>query len=177
MINSNLILSIDPALSTTGYAIINEDTLEIVHCNKITTSRMVSEDDRVSKIVYILVDIANKYSVKCITLEDGFLGVNAKTSLQLAKLRGAIIGVFKYLNFEINYRLPKQIRKTFGCKGNAKKDEIAQCVINMYGKDSQTIKSIGPYSDKQNKDKTSDIYDAISIGISYIKANQKVGEI
>ena len=33
---------------------------------------------------------------------------------------------------------------------------------------------VGPYSDKQNKDKTSDIYDAISIGVAFCKMRQRL---
>ena len=40
--------------------------------------------------------------------------------------------------------------------------------INMYP-NNKKLEIIGPYSDKQNKNKTSDIYDAISIGVAFSK--------
>ena len=61
--------------------------------------------------------------------------------------------------------LTKEIRKKFGLKGNAKKEEVAKEVLKYY---PELEMDIGPYSDKANKQKTSDIYDAISIGLSYI---------
>ena len=69
--------------------------------------------------------------------------------------------------------LPSEIRKAFGCGGRAKKDEVAQAVINMYPNNDK-LNNIGPYSDKQNKNKTSDIYDAISIGIAFIKNHRSI---
>ncbi len=63
------------------------------------------------------------------------------------------------------HRQPKEIRKNFGLSGAAKKEEVAQEVLKYYPFLEQQI---GPYSDKNNKQKTSDIYDAISIGLSYI---------
>ena len=71
--------------------------------------------------------------------------------------------------------MPTQIRKHLGIGGNAKKDDVAQVIVDMYP-NNKKLAIIGPYSDKQNKDKTSDIYDAISIGVAYIKG-LKDGEL
>ena len=162
------VLAIDPALSTTGYAVIDINTLELVDINKFTTSPKISLDSRVNEIVVKLFYIAEKYHVKHIILEDGFLGANAKTGIQLATLRGAIIGVFKFNKYNVHHMLPAQIRKLLGCGGNAKKEQVAQEIIKLY-LNNDKLNAIGPYSDKQNKNKTSDIYDAISIGLAFIK--------
>ena len=68
--------------------------------------------------------------------------------------------------------LPSEIRKTLGCGGNAKKEDVAQAIVNMYP-DNKKLDIIGPYSDKQNKNKTSDIYDAISIGVAFVKNHNR----
>lgn len=163
------VLAIDPALSTTGYAVIDMNTQELIYINKFTTSPKNSDDFRINEIVAKLFHIASQYPIKYIILEDGYLGSNARTALQLATLRGAIIGVFSFNKYIVYHMLPSQIRKAFGLSGNAKKDEVAQAVTAMYP-NNKKINIIGPYSDKQNKDKTSDIYDAISIGIAFIKS-------
>ena len=167
--NTEYILAIDPALSTTGYAVIDMNTLELIYINKYTTSPKYSDDFRVNDIVAKLFHIASQYPIKHIILEDGYLGNNAKTALQLATLRGAIIGVFSFNRYIVHHMLPTQIRKAFGLSGKAKKDEVAQAVTAMYP-NNKKLNIIGPYSDKQNKDKTSDIYDAISIGIAFSKS-------
>ena len=166
--NNNYILSIDPALSTTGYAVIDIDTLELVHADKFITSPKESDDVRINSIVAKLFSITEIYDIKHIILEDGFLGCNPKTCIQLATLRGAIIGVFNHCNYDVKHMLPTEIRKHLECGGNAKKNEVAQVVNNIYH-NNNIIQRIGPYSDKQNKNKTSDIYDAISIGIAFVK--------
>ena len=162
------VLAIDPALSTTGYAVINKNTLEIIYINKFTTSPKKSLDERINEIVAKLFSIAAQYNVKDVILEDGFSGTNLGTGLKLATLRGAIIGVFAFCKYNVVHMMPTQIRKYLGVGGNAKKDDVAQAVIDMYP-NNKKLGIIGPYSDKQNKDKTSDIYDAISIGVAYIK--------
>ena len=92
--NTEYVLAIDPALSTTGYAVINIKTLELAYINKFTTSPKNTMDSRINEIVAKLFFIASQYPIKYIVLEDGYLGVNAKTCIQLATLRGAIIGIF-----------------------------------------------------------------------------------
>lgn len=162
------VLAIDPALSTTGYAVINLNTLEIAYINKFTTSPKNSDDFRINEIVAKLFCIASQYPIKHVVLEDGFLGRNPGTALQLATLRGAIIGVFNFNKYIVHHMLPSQIRKMLGCGGNAKKEQVAEEIIKMYP-NNKKLEIIGPYSDKQNKNKTSDIYDAISIGVAFAK--------
>lgn len=160
------ILAIDPALSTTGYAIIHKDTGELMYINKFTTSPKYSLDDRIDKIVTKLFGMTAQYNIKDIVLEDGFSGNNLGTGLKLASLRGAIIEVFRFCKYNVCHMLPTQIRKHLGVGGNAKKEDVAKAIIEMYP-NNKKLAIIGPYSDKQNKDKTSDMYDAISIGVAY----------
>ena len=169
------VLAIDPALSTTGYAVINKNTLELEYINKFTTSAKLSDDERINAIVSKLLSIASMYPIKDIILEDGYLGPNARTCLQLATLRGAIIGVFNVLKYSVHHMLPSQIRKELGIGGKAKKDEVAMAITAMY-QNNRKLDIIGPYSDKQNKDKTSDIYDAISIGVAFCKMRKSKGD-
>lgn len=166
--NSEFVLAIDPALSTTGFAVINVNTLELEYINKITTSSKDNEDLRINEVVKRLFNIASQYPIQHIILEDGYLGANVKTGMQLATLRGAIIGVFNFNNYIVHHMLPTQIRKAFGCGGNAKKEQVAEAVTKMYLENAK-LNAVGPYSDKQNKNKTSDIYDAISIGVAFCK--------
>ncbi len=165
------ILAIDPALSTTGYAIIDYDTEEIVHLDKFTTTNKLSQDERIDAIISKLYSIAKEYAISHIVLEDGFCGLNARTNLSLSALRGGIIAVFRFTEHEVQHMLPSVIRKLFGCGGNAKKEQVAEKVTELYT-NNPILKAVGPYSDKQNKNKTSDIYDAISIGVSYIRLSK-----
>lgn len=167
-IMTEYILAIDPALSTTGYAVIDRNTLELVYINKFTTSPKNSDDCRINEIVAKLFCIVAQYPITHIVLEDGYLGANARTAMQLATLRGAIIGVFSFNKYIVHHMLPSEIRKALGVGGSAKKEEVAQAITEMYP-GNKKLEIIGPYSDKQNRNKTSDIYDAISIGIAFCK--------
>lgn len=173
-VDNEYILAIDPALSTTGYAIINTDTMDLVYINKFTTSSNNPDTFRINEIVKKLFAMASMYNIKDIVLEDGFLGKNPRTCIQLATLRGAIIGAFMLCKYNIEMMMPSEIRQQFGVGGSAKKEEVAQAVSDMY-QGNKKLAIVGPYSDKQNKNKTSDIYDAISIGVAYLKKKKSRG--
>lgn len=160
------ILSLDPSLSSTGYAVIESQSKTLLYRGKITSSDKLSTDDRIQLILNQLREIDNVVpDIKIVALEDGYVGANFQSSLKLAQLRGALIAYFKYRKKEVVHSMPKEIRKNFGLSGSAKKEEVAREVLKYY---PFLLQDIGPYSDKQNKQKTSDIYDAISIGLSYI---------
>lgn len=168
------VLAIDPALSTTGVAVLDIDTSELVFACKIITPSKDPQDERIMTIARRLFAATALYNITDVILEDGYSGVNQKTNLQLATLRGAIIAVFKLRNLQVHHLVPSKIRQMLECGGRASKEEVAQVVASTY-KGHKEFDKIGPYSNKQNKDKTSDIYDAISIGMAFIKM-QKDGE-
>lgn len=157
------VLGIDPSLSSTGYAVI--ENRKIIASGKIQTNPSNGDTDtRIQLIIKELIITAGLHNIDAVMMEDGFSGVNIGGSLKLAELRGAIIFYFKYNGIKIVHKQPKEIRKILGLKGNAKKEEVALALQNMY---PNLKNEVGEYSDKANKNKTSDIYDAISIGLSY----------
>lgn len=171
---SNCMLTIDAALSMTGFAVLDMDTEELLYVDRIMTSHKDPQNDRVTAICRALRDMLNKYHISHVIIEDGFCHQNFKTGLQLAALRGAIEFMFNDIdsNIQIYAIPPSKIRKLLGCGGNATKEEVAQTVINRY-KNSIVLKSVGEYDNRRNHSKTSDIYDAIAIGLAFL--NQQKG--
>lgn len=164
------VLAIDPSLSSTGYSVITKDTREIITCSRFCTKADINENDRITNIVKHLHNVLySDESITEIAIEDGFIGASMKTGLQLAKLRGGIITYFKVMNVEVYTQLPTETRKNLGLKGNAKKEEVAAEIVRLY---PGIIDMVGPYSDKTNKQKTSDMYDSVCIGISHLNKNR-----
>lgn len=161
------ILSIDPSLSSTGYSIINANTRQIIRIGRYQTKNDIPEDDRIKNIVLELFDIYNSDdTIRDVVLEDGFANSkNFRAGLLLAKLRGAIITYFKISGVPVYTQEPTETRKNLGLKGNAKKEEVANKILELY---PDLIDRIGPYSDKSNKQKTSDMYDSVCIGIAHL---------
>ena len=161
------ILAIDPSLSSTGYSIIDSDTRKIIDICRYTTKSGISENIRIKDIVTELDNIfLINNNIKEIAMEDGFSNSrNLKTGLQLAKLRGAIINHFLMNEVPVYTQEPKETRKNLGLSGNAKKEEVANKILELY---PELVDRIGPYSDKNNKQKTSDMYDSVCIGIAHL---------
>ena len=162
-----LILGIDPSLSSTGFAYVDSDTKKILLKGKLNPSKKLTNDEKIQYIIVSL-ELLIPEEIDYIILEDGFIGKNKKGSLSLAELRGALIAYYKYNEYHVIHKQPKEIRSKFGLPGNAKKEEVANKVLSLY---PELLKEIGPYSDGNNKHKTSDIYDAISIALSFIESN------
>ena len=170
-----MILGLDASISCTGYAVMNDDT-SLIEFNKITTKAKEEEDDRIFKISIKIKELIEKYDIKVVILESQFLGRNAKTAMQLSRLRGSIIFVCKFLNVELIHLQPSTIRMNLlGVgRGSASKEDVAS-FISEYYIDNEYVKNLGELNDRQCKAKNSDIYDAISIALSYIKKLVKEG--
>lgn len=164
------ILAVDPSLTSTGYCVLTENR-HIEEINKITSnSKNGTENQRIYNILRILDMAVEFYSIIEVAIEDGFTGPNKKGSLSLAKLRGAIVGYFIMKGCSIDESAPKETRVNLGLKGNASKEEVAEYILNLY---PELLEKIGPYSDKNNKNKTSDMYDAVGIGLAYLNKQER----
>jgi Holliday junction resolvasome RuvABC endonuclease subunit len=93
---------------------------------------------------------------------------NVKTALQLSRLRGALMMVSRIKGVELEYPEPSVIRERLMDKGDATKEEVAAYIQELYS-DNENVQQLGPFNDNNNKDKNSDIYDAISIGVAYFR--------
>ena len=78
-------------------------------------------------------------------------------------------------NIKYKTGAPLEIKKKITGKGNSTKLEVFQKLAILYAND-EVFLEIGDFSDKSGKDKTSDIYDAISIFSLYDDEKYKAGE-
>jgi crossover junction endodeoxyribonuclease RuvC len=166
------ILSVDASLSSTGWAVIEKGSKDVIDLGRICTKSTTPEDDRIQYIIDTLLEIRDKYSIREAVLEDGYLGKNAKTAMQLSKLRGGIIFVLRTYDTSVVYMQPSIIRQIFVGKGNASKEEVAEAITNMYSNNIH-VQALWPFSDKNNKSKNSDMYDAVSIGVSHLMKQEQ----
>lgn len=167
-IKNEVILAIDASLSSTGYAVFDKKGTPI-NVSRIVTTVKEKEDARIKKIVDNLISVALIYNVNKVIIEDQFVMKNKRTAMQLSRLRGAISYAFNAKEIEVNYITPTAVKKLMTGKGNASKLEIYKSVISNMSQTLINKLSLGEFSDKQGKKKTSDMYDAIAIGYSYIR--------
>lgn len=165
------ILAIDSSLSSTGYAVINFNNEQVLLTGRIHTDSNEDEDNRMFDITNKLITICKLYNIKDGCMEDQYHTVNASTTMKLSRLRGAIAYAFKENNYKLTYMMPSSIRKTFINNSKADKKAIAEevqklCINNPYV-------NLGEFNDNNCFKKNSDMYDAISIGIAYIRMEKK----
>jgi crossover junction endodeoxyribonuclease RuvC len=156
------VMGIDASKTSSGWSIIEDEKLIAFGLIKTTT-----KDKFRLKIIYESISkLIKKYKPDIILMEDGFSGPNKKVSIELGKVRGVIELLSQQNNYEIILLQPAQVKKMIAGNGNAKKELVAEILCEIY-KNNSIFLTIGPFSSKQGKKKTDDIYDAISIALYY----------
>lgn len=151
------ILGIDPSLTSSGWVLLNNGKIKdfgLIKTNTDTEKRFLYIYQEFEKII-------KKSKPDEIHIETPFFGTNAQSSLSLAYVRGALLVLCESLDIPLISFAPQEIKKTFTGSGKANKDDLAKAIAEKY-KNDKKIKEIGPFSDKNNKNKTSDIYDALA---------------
>lgn len=159
------VLGIDPAIAVSGIAVIDSNNKDVVYAKKFTTNKKESENVRIYKFVQSVREVVNKFDISICYLEDQFFSRNVKTAMKLSRLRGALEFALTDMNVEIDISTPSVIRKNLLDDGSASKEEVASYIQSLY-KNNDIVSNLGEFNDKSNKNKNSDIYDAISIGIA-----------
>ena len=157
------ILGIDPSLSSTGYVLYDDDEKKVIKHGRIITKTGDELIDRITTIVEGLMDICPE-DIKCVCIEDGFIGAKKalKNSMHLAMLRGAIYYAFYSKGIKTYMMLSSTTRKLVVNRGNASKEDVAKYLDSIMRKD-EVFATLPPFSDANNKNKTSDIYDAMAL--------------
>lgn len=161
------ILALDASLSSTGFCVMNYDNREVVECGKITTKPKDIISDRLNIICSKCNELIEKYNIKMLAIEGQYVHKNKSTALKLASLLGAIMITFSIKNIEIYKIQPSQVRRIL-LHGDATKEEMAKLVQDYYSENS-IVNTLGELNDRNCKAKNSDIYDAITIALSFIK--------
>ena len=160
-----MILGIDPSLSSTGYAVLDEDR-NLIDYGKLISGPTMKEEDRICKITNNLKKIIEKYKIEKVVMESQFFSKNPKTAMQLSRLRGAITYMARMLECDLFYLTPAEARKLLISQGSAKKEDIAKYI-------RENIVDLGEFIDAKCKDKNSDIYDSIAIGIAFLNKGEE----
>ena len=120
-----ILLSLDASISSTGYAIFDEDKL--IKYGKIVTKKdkFKTEDLRLNFICDEIEQLIIEYEIDEIICEDQFTSINSKTILILRKLIGSVMRTANRFDINVHYYLPNQWRKILninkGTSNNNKK--------------------------------------------------------
>lgn len=162
-----MILSLDASLSSTGYCVMKNNNEDILTLGKIVTKKgKQTEEERVYTIVSTIEGIVKEYGVTKVAIENQFLHKNPKTTMQLSRLRGALVYMLMANNCIIEHIQPSSVRKLMMDNGSASKEEVASFIQEKYKEENKVIE-LGEFCDRNCKAKNSDIYDAIAIALAF----------
>ena len=152
-----IVLGIDPALNTTGYAIVEKaknGTMGLVNSGIIKNKQT---DEFPAKLLHLFDEISHICSIYQPVLcgiEETFLNVNPTSSIKLGAARGALIAAIAKNGIPIFEYSANRIKKTVTGAGKADKTQVEFMVQRL-------ISGVG-------NNLSSDEYDAIAIALTCI---------
>ena len=148
-----MIIAVDASLAQTGWAVMTDEG-EVVKHGIIKTSPRSKFQTRLNKIYDTIDELILHYNPTGMPIEDGFVGPNKRTSVQLATIRGMVYGLGKSYGLDMALYQPATPKKFMTGKGNSSKKKVAEAVFEKLPDLDRNI--------------TNDETDAISIGLTYL---------
>ncbi len=116
------ILGLDPALTQTGYAILDGD--HYVDGGVIETTPHHNMSHRLFMIYEKLHSVMEKWIPQAVAIEHVFVNNNYESSLKLSMARGVIMVVPKIFHVDVFEYTPTHVKKAIVGKGRADKTQI-----------------------------------------------------
>lgn len=155
------VLALDQALKSTGWAVFENN--KVIDSGIFSTQGASPIEQRLGAIWEFLSDLYYKHDFDYVAMEDCQQQKNAQTYQKLSMVKATLI-LWCYFN-DIKYEVlaPSHWRSTLNIKGRAREEQKQNAI--------DYIKS------KFNLDVSSDIADAICIGVAYLenKKHEKIG--
>lgn len=125
-----IILGLDPALTTTGWGVIEASGSSIKY---IASGTIVTKPDeemplRLARIILEIERVILEFKPQITAMEEVFVNMNASSSLKLAHARGAIMSVVGKHNIPLKEFAPNKIKKTLVGAGKAEKAQVIYMV-------------------------------------------------
>ena len=155
-----IIIGIDPALTNTGWGIINysiNNTLSFIADGTIVTNPKESLQNRLKYIHDNIQSVIDKYHPTDCAIEESFVNTNARTSLKLGMARGAIILSFSINNIPVSEYTPRAVKQAISGSGRADKNQV-----------ESMVKVLLPTCQKPHSEHSAD---ALAIAITHIHSS------
>lgn len=132
----NIILGVDPGLSSTGIGVIQRtsDGWKYIHSGDVKTNSSQEMPIRLDKIYTLVKDSIDEYSPDCIAVESIFFAKNVKSAVQMAHGRGVALLAAHQSKIEVHEYSPLEIKQSVVGKGRASKDQVltmVQLLLNI----------------------------------------------
>ncbi len=154
-----IIIGIDPGSKSTGYGIVEKkaDEIRFIACGNIRPSGKLPFAKRIFEIFTGISRILEEYKPDEVAVEDLFHSKNAKSSLKLGHVRGAIISAILLKDLPIFEYTPLEIKKAVVGYGAATKEQVKSMVSIIL---------------KLNEDISFDSSDALAVAICHANSRR-----
>jgi len=128
------LLSIDPGLSFTGYAVFETHMNRpmLLSADVITLKRTLSIPQKLKFLYDTFAEMICEYEVTDIAFETAFLGKNAATFTKLGYIRGIIYLLSEVHALSVHEFAPQEIKKAITGHGNSDKDAVARVMRRLF---------------------------------------------
>ena len=128
-----VILGIDPAIKTTGYAVITteKDSAEVVNFGCIETDRSTSFPLRLKKIYDGLSRIIEQHCPQVLAIEEVFYSQNIQVALKMGHARGVALLAAANYSIPIFEYSPREVKIAVTGNGAASKLQVQKMVVQL----------------------------------------------
>jgi len=128
-----IIFGVDPAVSSTGYAIINfqKDKTHILDYGCIRTDRKMTFPHRLQKIYNTIIQLINHYRPHAFAIEDVYYSQNVQIALKMGQARG--VSILAAVNNSVpTYEYsPREVKLSVTGNGAAAKHQVQKMVAQL----------------------------------------------
>ncbi len=150
------ILAVDPGLARVGWAVLDKSgqTIRLVDCGLVETPAGGEVPHRLCIIHEQLLDIAKKFQVSQMAVEELFFAKNTTTAILVAQARGVILMVAHHVEIPVFEYKPNEVKLAVTSYGAADKSQVGAMVRMILG--------------LADVPKPDDVADACALGICHL---------
>lgn len=133
VLESRIILGIDPGLANTGWGIVSQQgsTLSCLAYGCISTQKEQSLADRLKKIHDQMNAVIARFEPTCVGIETVWFGVNTQSAFATGQARGAALVACATHCLHVEEFSPRQIKLAVVGTGTAEKDQVQYMVKQL----------------------------------------------
>lgn len=151
------LIAIDPGFGRCGVAVVEKvqrGKESLIYSSCIETSASLPFPERLDAVARECTRIIEEYAPEAMALEKLYFSNNQKTAMQVAEVRGALLGLAGSLSLPVFEYTPGEIKSAVAGSGRADKKQIARMVHLLL-----------PIKKPIARD---DEYDAIALGLTHL---------
>lgn len=134
LVNSKIIMGIDPGYDRLGIALVQKETVgkeKLLFSDCLTSNRQSPFPERLKSIGLGIETLIKKYQPDYLVIEKLFVTNNQKTAMMVGEVRGMIMYISAKASIPLLEYTPLEIKSTITGYGKADKNQVILMVKNL----------------------------------------------